>query len=169
MRFWMLALHVAGHPKPLRLWMVTESSGTLRSGFHDFKPHNSAEIPLVWRLDGSCGTFAYMAILDRRESFRQRGWFSVRVATTEGSDTTVAHDVSESGLLMVSSRPLETGDPVYLALHVDPANEAPWMLGGTVVRSTPNTADPEGLWPHKVAVTFNDRFPELVKSAMAAS
>lgn len=107
--------------------------------------------------------------IDRRESLRQRGWFSVRVASSEGHDTTVAHDVSDSGLLMVSSRPLEPGDSVYLALHVDPANEAPWMIGGTVVRSIPNSADPEGLWPHKVAVAFNDNFPELVDSVMAAS
>ncbi len=110
-----------------------------------------------------------MPVIDRRGLFRQRGWFSVRVASEDGESTTVAQNVSESGLLLVSRRALAVGDSVVLSLHVDPANEPPWMLGGRVVRSHDNQADPGGLWPHKVAIAFDRPVPALIESVLAAS
>ncbi len=81
----------------------------------------------------------------------------------------MAQNISENGVLLVSRTPLPVGDSVHLSMHVDPANEPPWMLGGRVVRSQPNGADPHGLWPHKVAIEFNEPYPELVDSVLAAS
>ena len=72
-------------------------------------------------------------------------------------------------MLLVSRAELPIGDSVHLSLHIDPANEPPWMLGGRVVRSQKNTADPSGLWPHKVAIEFNEALPKLVESVLAAS
>ncbi len=110
-----------------------------------------------------------MSVIDRRGPFRQRGWFSVRVASEGDESTTVAQNVSEGGVLLVSRKPLAVGDSVVLSLHVDPANEPPWMLGGRVVRAHDNDADPGGLWPHKVAIAFDKKVPALVESVMAAS
>lgn len=110
-----------------------------------------------------------MAVIDRRGPFRQRGWFAVRVAKQGAEATTVAQNVSEGGVLLVSRKPMAVGDNVMLSLHVDPANEPPWMLGGRVVRSQDNQADPAGLWPHKVAIAFDAPVPALVESVLAAS
>ena len=110
-----------------------------------------------------------MAVIDRRGPFRQLGWFAVRV-NKEGKDaTTVAQNVSEGGMLLVSRAPMSVGDTVKLSLHVDPANEPPWMLRGRVVRSHANQADPGGLWPHKVAIAFDAPVPALVESVLKAS
>jgi len=35
------------------------------------------------------------------------------------------------------------------------------MLPGTVVRTTPNAADPSGLWPYEVAVALDAPEPAL--------
>jgi hypothetical protein len=110
-----------------------------------------------------------MPVLDRRGPFRQRGWFAVRVANNGEDATTVAQNVSEGGVLVVSRRAMSVGDTVMLSMHVDPANEPPWMLGGRVIRSMDNVADPGGLWPHKVAIAFDAPVPALVNSVMAAS
>lgn len=110
-----------------------------------------------------------MPVIDRRGPFRQRGWFAVRVANRSDEATTVAQNVSEGGVLLVSREPMSVGDTVKLSLHVDPANEPPWMLGGCVVRSQANHADPGGLWPHKVAIAFDAPVPALVQSVLAAS
>ncbi|MBV1860380.1 MAG: PilZ domain-containing protein [Nannocystaceae bacterium] len=110
-----------------------------------------------------------MPVLDRRGPSRQRGWFAVRVANKGDDATTVAQNVSETGVLLVSRDAMSVGDTVMLSMHVDPANEPPWMLGGRVVRSLDNKADPGGLWPHKVAIVFDAPVPALVESVLAAS
>jgi hypothetical protein len=110
-----------------------------------------------------------MPVIDRRGPFRQRGWFAARVANDGEESTTVTQDVSEGGVLLVSRKPMSVGDTVKLSLHVDPANEPPWMLRGRVVRAQPNNADPGGLWPHKVAIAFDAPVPALVESVLAAS
>jgi len=110
-----------------------------------------------------------MPVIDRRGPFRQRGWFAVRVANEGDESTTVAQNVSEGGVLLVSRKPMSVGDTLKLSLHVDPANEPPWMLRGRVVRTQSNQADPGGLWPHKVAVAFDAPVPALVESVLAAS
>lgn len=109
-----------------------------------------------------------MPVLDRRGPYRQRGWFSVRLSSEDADATTVAQNVCEGGVLLVSREPLKVGEAVSLSLHIDPANEPPWMLGGRVVRSHDNEADPNGLWPHKVAIAFNRPVPELIDSVLAA-
>ncbi|MEM6296256.1 MAG: PilZ domain-containing protein [Myxococcota bacterium] len=110
-----------------------------------------------------------MPSIDRRGPFRQRGWFAVRIASDGDEATTVAQNVSEGGVLLVSRKPLPVGDTVKLSMHLNPANEPPWLLGGRVVRTQKNEADPGGLWPHKVAIAFDAPVPALVESVLAAS
>lgn len=110
-----------------------------------------------------------MPVIDRRGPSRQRGWFAVRLSSKGEESTTVAQNVSEGGLLLVSRKAVSIGETVKLSLHVDPGKSPPWMLRGRVVRTQTNKADPGGLWPHKVAIAFDAPVPALVNSVMAAS
>ena len=110
-----------------------------------------------------------MESLDRRQQFRARGWFAVRVHTGDDEATTVAQNVADGGLLLVSRKPIDVGRRVHLSLHVSPGKEAPWMVPGRVIRASPNTADPAGLWPHRIAIAFDEAMPEVVRSAQAAA
>ena len=79
----------------------------------------------------------------------------------------VAQDLSEGGVLLVSRRALPVDGSVDLCLYLNPSVEPPWMLGGRVVRILNNDADPHGLWPHKVAIEFNQPVPDLADSIPA--
>ena len=48
------------------------------------------------------------------------------------------------------------------SLHVDPERREARELDGHIVRMVRNSADPNGLWPYKLAIEFESPDPELV-------
>ncbi len=110
-----------------------------------------------------------MGQIDRRTRFRHHGWFALHLQSATYNATSVAQNIGKGGLLLVSRAALDLGTRVHMALHIDPAGHPPWILGGWVVRSQANTADPRGLWPYKMAVEFDDEVPGLVESVLLAS
>ena len=77
-----------------------------------------------------------------------------------GATLAVSHNVSKSGMLMATAEHLEEGAPVKARFSVPP-NEREHELDGRVVRFEKNEHDPEGLWPYRVAVEFDEVHPEL--------
>jgi hypothetical protein len=103
-----------------------------------------------------------MASVDRRNAARHVAWFPVRVHADGRSGVALAHNVSQAGILVAARKLIEVGSAVKLSLHVDPERQQPRELEGRIVRMVRNSADPEGLWPYKLAIAFEDPDPELV-------
>jgi hypothetical protein len=102
------------------------------------------------------------AVAERRQAQRHVAWFPVRVDAGGRSGTALAHNVSGGGILLAARKLIEVGSPVKLSLHVDPDRQRPREIEGRIVRMVRNSADPNGLWPYKLAVEFEDPDPELV-------
>ncbi len=108
---------------------------------------------------------------ERRTAARHRVFIPIRVdgrrdAQVGKVTSAVTRDVSESGLLIRTRREFTVGAPVTIAVQVDP-DGAVQELPGTIVRLTPNTADPGGLWPFEVAVALDRVEPRLQAHALA--
>ncbi len=96
---------------------------------------------------------------ERRTTHRVQVWLPVKVdALREG--IAVTHDASERGLLMVTASRLDPGSAVTVVLKAPDGTET-HHLSGRVVRVETNTDDPQGLWPHRMAVEFDQPAPKL--------
>lgn len=70
------------------------------------------------------------------------------------------HDASSRGVLMVTASTLEPGAHVEIAIKL-PEQAEFRKISGRVVRVEDNPEDPHGLWPHRLAVEFDQPEPEL--------
>jgi hypothetical protein len=99
-------------------------------------------------------------MVERRSADRYRVWLPVAIpALREG--LAVTHDASKRGMLVVTASTLDVGAPVRLSFKMPPDDPNEHELTGRVVRVEPNSADPDGLWPHRLAVEFDHPVPEL--------
>jgi hypothetical protein len=97
--------------------------------------------------------------MTRRTNERFQVWVPVKVeALREG--LAITHDASSRGVLMVTASTLEPGSVVQIALKL-PSEPMPRRVSGRVVRVEPNSDDPHGLWPHRMAIEFDEPQPDL--------
>lgn len=105
---------------------------------------------------------------ERRGGERHLAWFPIRV---EGDDfdegMAIAKNISRGGLLLASPQKLVIGAPVRLALHLDPESGKAREVEGTIVRMETNEEDPDGMFPHRMGVEFDDPDPELLAEILA--
>lgn len=106
--------------------------------------------------------------MEARTHRRYRVWLPVRISgeTLEASFA-VSRDASEGGLLMSAVEPLEVGARVELQFAVPTMDDRPveeHHLAATIVRVEPNRDDPDGAFPHRVAVKFDAPVPGLEAS-----
>jgi hypothetical protein len=97
--------------------------------------------------------------MSRRENERYQVWIPVKVdALREG--IAVTHDASSRGVLMLTASTLDPGATIEVALKL-PDQSVPKRVVGKVVRVEQNENDPHGLWPHRMAIEFEEQVPEL--------
>jgi hypothetical protein len=99
-------------------------------------------------------------IVDERREQRHAFWLPVEAPALPGG-MAMSHDVSEGGLLLVAKRPVPTDTDLDLVVRV-PGVPTPYPVRARVLRSSPNDADPHGLWPFQIAVAFTAPASELV-------
>lgn len=80
----------------------------------------------------------------------------------------VNHNISAGGMLIAVSMQLDEGAEVSLSFRVPP-DDVEHTLVGKVVRIEDNAADPEGMWPYRVAVAFDNVEPSLVPALEKAA
>jgi hypothetical protein len=103
--------------------------------------------------------------VERREHDRFPLWFPVQVTSetvTEGM--AVSHDTSLTGMLINVATQLAVGTEVTLAFRVPPDHPSEHRVKGKILRVTPNTDDPYGLWPQRMAVEFDEPQPGIEAS-----
>jgi len=95
-----------------------------------------------------------------RRAQRYMVWLPVRIEELpEGM--AVTHNASGLGLLLVTASALDVGAPVSISIQVPPDGQSEKQVQGRVVRVEPNDEDPDGMWPHRLAVEFDHPVPEL--------
>lgn len=64
-------------------------------------------------------------------------------------------------MLLVSASELEVGSVVTIVVQIPPEGTVEKRIQGRVVRVEPNKDDPDGMWPHRMAVAFEHPVPEI--------
>jgi serine/threonine protein kinase len=101
-----------------------------------------------------------MSLLDRRSHPRHEMWIPVYSESLSGG-VGITHDASDSGMLVLTRRALEVGEQLEMRFSVPPGSQSQFTTHATVVRNGVNSADPDGLWKHRLAVNFESPLPEL--------
>jgi len=97
--------------------------------------------------------------MSRRDAERYQVWIPVKVdQLREG--IAITHDASSRGALILTASKLDPGSPVEISLKL-PESAVPKRVTGRVVRVEENGNDPHGLWPHRMAVEFDEPLSEL--------
>ena len=106
---------------------------------------------------------------DRRGGTRHEVWFPVRLQSSELKDRiAVSRDVSSGGLLLSAKTNLEPGAVVSVSFRVLPEDAEERTVSGRIVRVETNTDDPDGLWPLRIAIAFDEPVPALEEQLAAA-
>lgn len=62
---------------------------------------------------------------------------------------------------MVTSGELRVGDEIEVHVRIPPDAEDEHTLKARIIRSETNVEDPEGFWPFRIGVQFEEASPEL--------
>lgn len=98
--------------------------------------------------------------MQRREHERFQLWFPVQLEVGGQFRTAMNHNIGAGGMLMVLAGGLEVGEPVKVTFRIPPGDEER-QLEGVVLRIEDNTEDPEGAWPLRVALVFDNVASDL--------
>jgi hypothetical protein len=94
--------------------------------------------------------------LERREQKRYRIWLPVKLRTERGEGLAVTYDISDKGVLMLAAEGVPVGARVTATFDVPGEPPIVRTVTGAVVRAELNKDDPHGLWPHRIAVVFEE-------------
>jgi hypothetical protein len=97
-----------------------------------------------------------VTVVEQRQRERARVWLPIRLRSADGDALGVTYDASEQGVLMLTASALAVGTRVSLTFEVPGAAPKELVASGQVVRAAPNLDDPDGLWPHRVAVVLDE-------------
>lgn len=101
----------------------------------------------------------YASAVERRAP-RYTVWLPVRIEELD-EGLAVSHNASGRGMLLVTATTLAVGSQVSIVVQLPPEGTAEKKVTGHVVRVEQNRDDPEGIWPHRVAVEFDEPVAEL--------
>lgn len=101
-------------------------------------------------------------MVQQRQHGRYRIWFPVRVTSNAVDGMAVNHNISAGGMLIALSARLEVDSEVEIRFSVPTAAQSERVMRGKVVRIEDNADDPDGLWPYRMAVAFEDADPDLI-------
>lgn len=98
---------------------------------------------------------------DRRAAKRYEILFPMRLGEKETArGLAVSRNLSRTGMLVASGSRLEIGAEVTVAFRVADDDTERTAIG-KIVRVGTNEEDPQGLWPHLIAVEFEAEIDEI--------
>ncbi|MBN1655445.1 MAG: PilZ domain-containing protein [Deltaproteobacteria bacterium] len=101
--------------------------------------------------------------MQRRKYARYQIWFPVQVKSGELSGAmAVNHNIGAGGMLIALSAKLEVGEKVAVAFRVPPQSDKEHKIEGLIARVEKNLEDPDGIWPFRIAVVFDEIATDLV-------
>ena len=113
--------------------------------------------------------------MQNRGQARYQFWFPVQLVVRGRGDerghVAMVHNSSASGMLLAVNSALDAiiiGETVELSFQL-PESPVQHRLTGRVARIEPNSCDPEGAWPERIAVAFDEVSPQLAPYLEAAA
>jgi serine/threonine-protein kinase len=103
---------------------------------------------------------ALLITLNRRGRPRHRLWLPVYSDAFAGG-VGITHDVSDNGMLLLTRALHSVGDSLELRFTVPPGEGEVYTARAHVVRVGQNPDDPQGIWRHTAAVTFQQPYTQL--------
>lgn len=98
--------------------------------------------------------------MQRRGHVRFQIWFPVQLDGGAQPKIAMTHNTSASGMLVAVASQLTVGEPVVLVFRLPP-NGVEHRLTGRVLRIEPNAQYPEGTWPFRAAIAFDEVAEQL--------
>ena len=74
----------------------------------------------------------------------------------------INHNVGAGGMLLALSAELAEGKPVKVTFRLPPDGAQEQTIQGTILRLEKNPEDPDGVWPYRVAIGFDEISESLV-------
>jgi hypothetical protein len=99
--------------------------------------------------------------VQRRDYLRYQLWFPVQIESSDKPKIAMTHNIGAGGMLMALSSEISPDQPVIVTFRL-PTSDREYSMSGRVLRIEPNAEDPEGAWPHRIAVAFDEVAPELL-------
>jgi hypothetical protein len=92
--------------------------------------------------------------VEKREYARHQIWFPVTVEAEHKKLLAVCRDASPGGLMISSAATIEVGAKVKATFRVTPESKE-HVIAGSILRIETNRDDPQGMWPHRIAIEFD--------------
>jgi hypothetical protein len=106
--------------------------------------------------------YNWQSMSKQRKFTRYVLWFPVQLeGGTQHESLGVTHNASQGGVLIVSNTRMTPGETVTVTFRVSPDDPTTHSATARIVRIDENTEDPDGLWPHRVALEFDQPMGEL--------
>lgn len=113
-----------------------------------------------------------LSAVQNREQARYQVWFPVQLESGKHAHAiqiVMAHNSSVGGMLVaVNHNAIDVGEAVVLSFQL-PTSPVEHRLHGHVLRIEPNDCDPEGPWPQRIAIAFDQPYPQLAPYLQAAA
>jgi Tfp pilus assembly protein PilZ len=98
---------------------------------------------------------------DHRKHIRYLAWFPARIERSQAmTQVGITHNISQGGAMIVCNTRWSPGETVSVTLRV-PESSQEKIISGRIVRVEPNEEDPDGSFPHRIAIQFDEPMPEL--------
>jgi hypothetical protein len=105
--------------------------------------------------------------VQRRDHLRHQLWFPVQIDAGARPALAMTHNIGAGGMLIAMTQEMEADEPVVVTFRLPPTGRE-YSLRGHILRIEANPEDPEGAWPHRIAVAFDEVAPELLPYLEAA-
>ena len=100
--------------------------------------------------------------MQRRRHARYQIWFPVQVYAGELTGAmAVNHNIGAGGMLIAVSAELKVESRVKVTFRLPPDGREERSMNGQILRIEKNLEDPEGVWPYRIAVAFDEIDPTL--------
>jgi hypothetical protein len=74
----------------------------------------------------------------------------------------VNHNIGAGGMLLALSAELAVGEETTVTFRLPPDGKEERSLRGTILRIEKNPEDPDGVWPFRIAIGFDEVAEDLV-------
>ncbi|MFO0677682.1 MAG: PilZ domain-containing protein [Polyangiaceae bacterium] len=113
------------------------------------------------RFDATIAEQDVLTTRDKRVHSRFKLWFPVTLVYGKKQVWAMCRDASAGGMSIASSAHVNVGSSVTLRFRVSPSEEKDRVATGKVLRVVLDADDPDGTWPHHIAIAFDAPIEEL--------
>ena len=101
--------------------------------------------------------------MQRRQHARYHIWFPVQIDSGDlAGAMAINHNIGAGGMLLALSAEIAVGEEAIVTFRLPPDGAQEQTMQGTILRVEKNPEDPDGVWPYRIAIAFNEISENLV-------